>query len=269
MAKKILMAIFLIFSIESANAEIYFQVTKKEGGLLWGVFYYEMLEWTTEDEKPNPCYNNLNCTIMITSSYNVSGFRDDTDGYWSASNVSWVANSRTMGELGENFKRNVGLPRTGRFPYNRYLIVGGACVGLFYRSDVAGSIKRMPGSICANPPEGNVSCDIETPNLTLNHGAVNLGELVGNTVYEPLRITCNKKTNVDVFISEGAAGVALNKEATLISNIKINGYPAGQGVRVVVEPTGEIVQVSSTLKSVGDISPGVFNAVAVAVLSIP
>jgi len=32
---------------------------------------------------------------------------------------------------------------------------------------------------------------------------------------------------------------------------KINGYPAGQGVRIVVEPTGEIVQVSSTLKSVG------------------
>ncbi|EMW1017774.1 hypothetical protein AAEK50_004723 [Serratia marcescens] len=63
--------------------------------------------------------------------------------------------------------------------------------------------------------------------------------------------------------------MALNKEATLISNIKINGYPAGQGVRIVVEPTGEIVQVSSTLKSVGDISPGVFNAVAVAVLSIP
>jgi len=269
MAKKILMAVFFIFSLESANAEIYFQVTKKEGGLLWGVFHYEMLDWTTDDDKPNPCYNNSDCRIMITSSYNKSGFSTDADGYWLASKFPWVSSSRTMGELGESFRKNVGLPRVGAFNYNRYLIVGGACVGLFYAKDSMSSITRMPGSICATPPEGDVSCDIETPNLTLNHGAINLGEVDGNTVYDSLKITCNKKTNVDVFISEGAIGVALNKEGTLISNIKVNGYPAGKGVRIVVEPTGEIVQVSSTLKSVGDISPGVFHAVAVAVLSIP
>ncbi|HAT4919954.1 TPA: exotoxin [Serratia marcescens] len=268
MAKKILMAIFMIFSLESANAEIYFQVTKKEGGLLWGKFYYEMLEWTTDDNKPNPCYNNLNCTMMITSSYNASGYPSDSDGYWEASKVSWVASSRTMGELGENFKRNVGLPRAGGFAYNRYLIVGGACVGLFYRSDVVGVIKRMPGSICANPPEGNVSCDIVTPSLTLNHGVINIGEVEGNTASESLNITCNKKSNIQLFISEGVNGLALNETGTLRTNLKINGQPAGPGVDLVIEPTGRVVQVSSTLKSVGDISPGVFNASAVAVLSI-
>lgn len=234
-----------------------------------GTFYYEMLDWTTDDETPNPCYNNTRCKLLITSSHNASVDEGvASDGVWKASSSPWVANSRSIGELGENFKKFVSVPRTGSFLYNN--ILGGAgCVGIFYSESLFGSLNRLPNSVCAIPPEEKNACSILTPQITLNHGALSLNEINNHKVTESLMLSCDKKTSVILFVNEGTDGMALNGNRTLLSNLQINGSPANKGISLVVGPAGEVVQISSILQSVGDILPGDFQASAVAIMAMP
>ncbi|MNG66946.1 hypothetical protein D3C79_252460 [compost metagenome] len=253
----------------AAQASIYMQVTKRTGNFIFGTFYYELLDWTTDDNTPNPCYKKPKCKIAITSSHN-AGLSDlDSDGTWTGNTTPWVSDSETIGILGQNFKRFVGVPRSGKFDYHN--IFGNSCVGFFYSMNTfwEPSAYRLPGSICAIPPAETNACEIKTPQLTLNHGVLAPEQLNNNTVTDSLLLSCNQKTDIQLYISENTGGVMLRSDGSLFSNLKLNGQPASKGIALSVEPTGTSVQVSSVLRTVGNVEAGPFQGSAVAMLAIP
>lgn len=237
---------------------------------MFGTFYYELLDWTTDDSTPNPCYDNPKCTIMITSSHNAMGNADQSDGFWQGRTYPWISSSMTMGILGQNFKKFVGIPRTGSFNYAN-IIGGNGCVGFFYKTgkfmDI--DVLRLPGSVCAIPPEETNACEIKTPQLTLNHGVLAPEQLNDNTVTESLLLSCNQTTNIQLYISENTGGVRLRSDGSLFSNLKLNGQPANKGIALQVGPAGTRVQVSSVLRTVGNVEAGPFQGSAVALLALP
>lgn len=130
-------------------------------------------------------------------------------------------------------------------------------------------IPRLPGSICAIPPEEKNTCEIKTPQLTLNHGVLAPEQLNNNTATDSLLLACNQKTNIQLYISEGTGGVMLRSDGSLFSNLKLNGQPASKGIALSVGPTGTSVQVSSVLRTVGNVEAGPFQGSAVALLALP
>ncbi|CAI1904168.1 exotoxin [Serratia plymuthica] len=253
----------------TAQASIFMQVTKRTGDWFSGRFYYEMIDWTTDDNTPNPCYKKSNCMLMITSSHNYMLSTNDTDGFWKADKNPWVSNSETMGILGQNFKQFVGVPRSGNFPYASLTGARG-CVSVFYTTrSVIGGLNRLPGSICAMPPDETNACEIKTPQLMLDHGVLAPEQLNNNTVTDSLLLSCHQTTEIELYISENTGGVMLRSDGSLFSNLKLNGQPANKGITLKVGPTGTTVQVSSVLRAVGNIEAGIFQGSAVALLALP
>ncbi|WP_199636764.1 exotoxin [Serratia sp. PAMC26656] len=269
--KYVIVIISILFIYTSTvQASIFMQVTKRTGSFAFGTFYYELLDWTTDDNTPNPCYRNSKCEILLTSNHNTIGIPSDTGGYWSANGNSWVSNSATMGILGQNFKQFVGIPRSGSFTYSN-ILGGSSCVGMFYRTGgiLGTNITRLPGSICAIPPEEKNACEIKTPQLTLDHGVLAPEQLNNNTATGSLLLSCNQTTKIQLYISENTGGVILRSDGSLFSNLTLNGQPASKGIALQVGPTGTTVQVSSVLRAVGNVEAGVFQGSAVALLSLP
>ncbi|KYQ99566.1 exotoxin [Serratia plymuthica] len=237
---------------------------------MFGEFYYELIDWTTDDNTPNPCYKKPKCKIAITSNHNTSFSDSDSDGSWTGNRHPWVSDSETIGILGENFKQFVGIPRSGKFSYAN-IFGGNGCVGFFYSMNTIWENfpSRLPGSICAIPPEETNACEIKTPQLMLDHGVLAPEQLNNHTVTGSLLLSCSQTTNIQLYISEGTGGVMLRNDGSLFSNLKLNGQPANKGIVLQAGPTGTTVQVSSVLRAVGNIEAGIFQGSAVALLALP
>lgn len=260
----------LFLYTSTAQATIFMQVTKRTGIWMTGTFYYDLLDWATNDSTPNPCYKKPKCKIAITSSHNTDLYDNHSDGSWSGNKHPWVSDSETIGILGQNFKQFVGIPRSGSFTYNN-ILGGNGCVGVFYSMNTfwEPSVYRLPGSICAIPPDETNACEIKTPQLTLDHGVLAPEQLNNHTVTDSLLLSCNQTTAIQLYIAENAGGVMLRSDGSLFSNLKLNGQPANKGIALSVGPTGTTVQVSSVLRAVGNIEAGVFEGSAVALLALP
>lgn len=263
--------VFLILWSDFSRASIFFQVTKREGGFMFGTFYYDLLDWGTDDITPNPCYQNPRCRLLLTSSHNSTADRYDSDGVWNAAQNPWVSDSETIGELGKSFKQYVGIPRSGSFSYAN-ILGGSGCVGFFYTTARFGSgayPNRLPSSVCAIPPEEQNACNIVMPQINLDHGILEEGNLNNNKVSSALAVTCTKMTNILLYINEGDGGVQLRSDGSLYSNLLLNEQPAKNGIALQAGPSGAVVQISSVLRKVGDVSPGPFQGSAVAILALP
>ncbi|QQT84774.1 exotoxin [Serratia plymuthica] len=264
----IFVAIFIYTG--TAQASIFMQVTDRTGTWFTGMFYYDLIDWTTDDNTPNPCYKKPKCKIAITSSHNASFSDYDSDGSWTGNKNPWVSDSEKIGILGQNFKQFVGIPRSGKIQYNN-ILGGSGCVGIFYSMNTLweSSVFRLPGSICAIPPDEKNACEIKTPQLTLDHGVLAPEQLNNHSVTDSLLLSCHQTTNIQLYISENTGGVMLLSDGSLFSNLKLNGQPANKGIVLQVGPNGTTVQVSSVLRAVGNVEAGIFQGSAVALLALP
>ncbi|MGN7974975.1 MrpH family fimbial adhesin [Serratia sp. 22264] len=262
-------AAILIYT-ETAQASIFMQVTKRTGTWYSGTFDYELIDWFTNDNTPNPCYKKPKCKIAISSNHNPTLIDLYSDGSWTGNKNPWVSDSETIGILGQNFKQFVGIPRSGKIQYNN-ILGGSGCVGVFYSMNTLWepSAFRLPGSICAIPPDETNACEIKTPQLTLDHGVLAPEQLNNHSVTDSLLLSCHQTTNIQLYITENAGGIMLRSDGSLFSNLKLNGQPANKGIVLQVGPTGTTVQVSSVLRAVGNVEPGIFQGSAVALLALP
>ncbi|VEA61611.1 Uncharacterised protein [Serratia plymuthica] len=121
---------------------------------------------------------------------------------------------------------------------------------------VPNTFKRLPSSICAIPPEEQNACNIVMPQINLDHGILEEGNLNNNKVSIALAVTCTKMTNILLYINEGDGGVQLRSDGSLYSNLLLNGQSAKNGIVLQAAPSGAVVQISSVLRKVGDVSPG-------------
>lgn len=112
---------------------------------------------------------------------------------------------------------------------------------------------------------------IKTPNIVIQHSAVNQDELDGNYKETQFDVSCNRKSSVKLAISglDASGRLALNSTKSLYSKLKMNNYSAGAGVTVNdVDDKGRKVTISSELQSSGKVPGGEYSASAVLNMNI-
>lgn len=126
-----------------------------------------------------------------------------------------VVYGSTVGELESNFlKENkygappitvtgFGLVYTGA---SRYLYDTGACFYFGYIPDTniywSGyglfGIKAIGGSICTPLPMSTVTCNITSPSVDIDHGALSEKEIEGNKKSKTINIACDGKSTINI-----------------------------------------------------------------------
>ncbi|MBH1922374.1 hypothetical protein [Serratia surfactantfaciens] len=173
------------------------------------------------------------------------------------------------------------------FPDDGYICISLATVGEFWRDygSGQGTVLRpqlvtygscykgdeggQGGTI--EPPIEPLSCQIKTPNIVIQHSAVNQDELDGNYKETQFDVSCTRKSSVKLAISglDASGRLALNSTKNLYSKLKMNNYSAGAGVTVNdVDDKGRKVTISSELQSSGKVPGGEYSASAVLNMNI-
>lgn len=101
---------------------------------------------------------------------------------------------------------------------------------------------------CALTPATNVYCMITTPDIYLNHGDINLKDLVNSKASASFSVTCSKKVTTKISLSPNLSYIEMNnngKANILINNLtpgKKHTLPAGISSLTITSTLTDITQ---------------------------
>lgn len=120
--------------------------------------------------------------------------------------------------------------------------------------------RIMPGS-CRNAPPPLTQCDTTTPNVTLDHGNLTLGNINGNRISTRFNINCNQNASVRFDIVPAGA---IELKPGLTSTISVAGRNLGELVSLTSGSNS--LEISSVLSDTGT-TAGAFEKTVVLVQS--
>ena len=139
----------------------------------------------------------------------------------------------------------------------------------------------MNGGACANLPPPDLSCNLETENLVLDHFELNYNELDGNQKTGTFSINCNQDatlvmsiTSPDLITSTPPVGapvgsqIKLKDDGSLISLLSVDNRDLTTPQAIQVAGGGVTFDVRSELKTIStSVPPGPFSSFAYVTIS--
>ena len=140
--------------------------------------------------------------------------------------------------------------------YNAFMFLGGGltlrmCTSwATYAHNVASNRHFLPGAdSCGPPPIPPNQCNVSGGTVTLDHGALKVGEITGKKVEVTRQVTCTREASVTYTVS---GGNPVNLGNGIRSTISVNGVNAGQTIKL---PRGtSSLRIASTLNDQGAVA---------------
>jgi hypothetical protein len=120
----------------------------------------------------------------------------------------------------------------------------------------------MAGGVCANIAPPSVQCNLETQNIDIDYGKLNVSEVINNQTHvkdASFRVYCNQDVNVMLSItspdkdsstnSSGYVGtkIRLKEDGSLVTYLSVDGKDISTPTRMPVSGGGTTFDVKSTL----------------------
>jgi hypothetical protein len=278
----------IAFIAPFAHSAIYSTITESQGKPTDATYKYTIVSWDENDVLPNPCFGKTPCAISINHRHELDGTGGKPFTVWrstTSGGVACVSTSKTTGELARCLRENPsnvkGSSMNGtsgvnlNLPYSNVVKhVGPAltqeCVGMFYHlsANLDNSGQLLPGSVCgvAPPPVGacKMPGSIELDHLTLPNN-----EIDGNKKTSKFVIDCNRIVYSELHIIGMKNGYLPLGDSGVMSTIELNGKNASNMVPLVLMEGQNVLDISSTLSSVGRPKAGAHRGDAVLVWTVP
>lgn len=268
--------LMILFGMSNAHASITLELRSGSSNEV-GRFYFGMLHnWSGPDAYPNPCYKASRCEIGM----GIRWLKEDGSSispkqqltrWMTPANAKWTVAPTTMGELGDKFRENIGVPQRVDFDYMSSAGLMLPFVCLTYR--INGGTTQYTG-YCADygqsPPEPT-QCDALTKDMRLDYRELTADRVEGALQKGLFTLSCNRDATVRIYAKGLTSGGILNLNAakTLRSKLLIGNVAADKGITATVkEKMPASYEVSSTLMSSGDITEGSFFGSTVVVVEI-
>ncbi len=258
------------------NGAIYSYISRSEYSSSLSVYHYTVESWEDETSQANPCFGGSGCTLWIAHRHDESGNPGTTYNAKLDSNTApEMTKVRTVGELGQIYKRYWSLPLSGTLEHTGSKVPN-ECVGIFYRVAVPpvglAYAQLLPGSICGvAPPPAGVCGFTDLSDIVLDHGTINLDESSSSRVEKSIEVQCSVASNLKLVIATGEQGKLVlsgGEGAGFYSSLTLDGMYANDGVVLSnVGPAGRRVTLVSNLHA--GTGSGVFTGSAVMILAIP
>ncbi|MEQ2026786.1 pilus assembly protein [Xenorhabdus szentirmaii] len=209
----------------------------------------EIIEWTEEENIPNPCYGNVNCHVGPDVQYTGKQpgmFGSCMDAKACLGNANRY---RTTAEVMRAYKNQLGIPKRVTFPI---ITQQADCVGLFYTTHINsgyGNAQKFPNSTCSKIPPPNQSCEIYVPS------EIEYGELIASEVNNASRTVngyfkcalASSAIKLRAKSMDGESKVYFDSNKQIYATLQINEKDAASGVNVITR--GKNASTPFTLKS--------------------
>lgn len=195
--------------------------------------------WNTNDSAPNPCYKKRNCYIAATLITADGKYVDDTAPVFYIIDPNTVLGARvninkqlleakTIGEVAKYYQQKFPLPLSAAMNGTRPSGTP-SCFAMVWSPSFNFTVNLLPGSHCMASPPPYGQCNINEPNLTLDHSIRDQKSLNGNKASSILTVSCNQKTDLKMYIiADPTSRVKLAKGLT--SQLTINSTLAATGI---------------------------------------
>lgn len=226
--------------------------------------------WDEDDNTPSPCIGSTYCYVAVGWHY------ENQPGVLVESLVVNInKNVRTVGEIGRLYREKFGMPHSG---VKSGKTIGNRpgqkiCFAMKYQATGTPSMDvpaLMPGNSCTYiDPIDPVACYVHAPStININHGVVNASELSNSTASENVRVTCNKRANVRVRVTD--TEIRMKKSNGTDGNVSSKIYLNGNYfmTTLVADDIGSMLNIESRLSSSGDVSGGVLSGSTVMIVDI-
>lgn len=224
---------------------------------------YTVNGWTTQDKTMTACGpTNLKCMlvpVIKTGTSNVSHFEV-------ASFFSSKGSYMTLGEVLSEFT-SLGLirmPYSGSF-LSSISVSNGDC--LQWRLYVTGSATTNVTD-CHSTLPPPVQCSLYG-NTTIDHKTLSDNALNGAQASTSLNLNCQGSANVIIKATRtNSYGVRLKSDDSLYSEVKINDKDATNGINIpITSNLNYPLNITSTLKTRGTVTPGPFSGSTIITVS--
>lgn len=240
----------------------------------WTIQDWDTTPGSSSSMLANPCYGLSACTIGINlaqQGLQVSGLNSaNPQCYLTAAEGS--TRVRSMGELGELYKRKCSLPISGTIQTTqRSVSTAPECVGLFYAITAephASNAKILPGSRCTDVAPRLGYCEFGTSQLNLNHGVLTPAQISSgrHSVSDQIVIGCTVDSTAQVFLNPSST---ISLGSGISSSITSNNRPINAMRFYVPRWGGIVVPITSTLSSTGNVTGGRFSGSGTLIVGIP
>ena len=239
----------------------------------WTIQDWDTTPGTHSSLLPNPCYGLSVCTVAINLAQ--EGQRGVTfaqaNSQCSLTAAEGSTRVRSMGELGDLYKRKCALPMSGILQHTQQNAINNAeCIGLFYSTTgdrhAAGG-QLLPGSRCVDLAQRASYCEFTYRSLNFNHGTLSPEQISSgrHSISNQVAIGCSVAATAQVFLnpeSRISVGPGISSHIT-------TGSRAINAATFRVQRGGFVmVPITSTLSSVGYISGGTFSGSGTLVVTI-
>ncbi|RTP97295.1 hypothetical protein EKN38_22435 [Enterobacter sp. WCHEn045836] len=213
----------------------------------------------------NPCYKVSNCYIIYGEMVSETSFSV-------YKRVNAVSNGPTLADIwgglssplfrfdGKKYDATNGYPE----PY--------PCAKFGYQIGSSLPISLEGWCTSSGPPTPPpLSCSVNTSSILLQHSTLSTTDLPGNKKEVSFNVSCSRSASVKLAMTglNNNSQLALAKNGSIYSTLKINDTPANTGIRLnKVDSGGVQVKVSSTLGLNGTVEGGDYSGSAILVLSI-
>ncbi|QJU38090.1 MrpH family fimbial adhesin [Serratia marcescens] len=226
--------------------------------------------WDEDDNTPSPCNPKTLCLVAVGWQYEGQvGTLVETLNIYPSNNV------KTVGEIGKLYRARFGIPHSG---VKSGPTIGNRpgqkiCFAMKYRSSGTPSYNvpaLMPGDSCTYiDPIDPVACYVHAPStININHWVVNASDLNNSIASENVRVTCNKRANIRIRVTD--TEIRMKKPNGADGNVSSKIYLNGDYFMtpLVVNDIGSVLNVESRLSSSGDVSGGVLSGSTVMIVDI-
>ncbi len=222
--------------------------------------------WDPKDPRPFPCGPRPTGDPELVCGFSLLFFspRGEKIPLTSSSGWSQLPNSgyKTYGDFAVNANGGTYI-LSGYYPAAYW--EPGACVKL-----AVNSVPLEGNSCLALPPPNSGICEFTKRYMSLTHNIVYSDAIDGNRATQVVTLRCESNpANIRIRLFEAMTKnneVKLRPDGTLFSKLRVNGEDGEIGFRIN-NATGEhLIEISSTLRSVGTPEAGTFSGSGIAVI---
>lgn len=223
---------------------------------------YTVTNWSTSDTTLSAC--SVGQCEVTPASY-VGGTRYA----YAQSSTLWCRGGNRTLNLGEvltclaNSIYKVTIPYSGYAYFTRDAVTPITCLALASHN----GFSSLPFTNCVDLMPTPVKCDL-TGNTNIDHKTLLDDALNGAQASTQLDLKCNRSASVTVKATRtNSYGVSLRGD-TLYSEVKLNGMNATDGINIsATDNWSTPINITSTLKTRGTVTPGPFSGSTVITVS--
>lgn len=240
----------------SANPTVTLNKSVPETG---GIRYYVSVSgWTNTDPTPLNCGGsrvNITCILSVIVTHSSGQAETHMDNPWRFARYN--ADQWTLGQALQHWGI-FSLPAKAEIYTSP---TSGPAVCIYLVTSDGLSTQRI--SDCTKPTPPPAECR-NFGSSTIDHMSLADDKLQGAQASTQVTISCTStaKIKVEIF-PDNNRGIKLRDNDSLYSEIKVNGKDASSGTDVSVSGERAYLNITSTLKTFGKVSPGPFSGNAI------